>query len=174
MGRLSGFRDRLYLTLNGFNVRYEYSVDSRTPDWCILDETSKLSGIVELTNFHTKQNIESEMKQAFKHKGLWVGWMPQNDNRLYKSISHKAGVYKDLVGRRRIPYVIALYGDFFAAVDVDELHLCLADGETSLFELYPTISGVVFFEEKGGKYHFKYFPNSHADTELQLAECIFP
>jgi hypothetical protein len=28
-----------YLGSNGFRVRYEQSVGTRTPDWCILDET---------------------------------------------------------------------------------------------------------------------------------------
>jgi hypothetical protein len=163
-----------YLASSGLNVRYDYPVDSSTPDWCILDEISKLRGIVELTNLHTKQSIENEIKQAFQAKDSWADWMPLNDNRLYQSIWNKAQVYKSLVERHCVPYVIAVFGDFFAAVDIDELHPCLNDSGTGLFGLYPTISGVLFFEEEAGRYHFKYFPNSHAIMEIQLAEGAFP
>jgi hypothetical protein len=163
-----------YLASSGFNVSYEYSVDSSTPDWCVFDSASKLSGIIELTTFHTDQNIESEIKLAIQIKNYWVGRMPPNDNRLYQSIWEKASVYKNLVERHCVPYVIAVYGDFSAIIDMDELTPCLYNRETGLFRLYPTISGVLFFEVKNGKYHFKYFPNSHAIMETQLPNGIFP
>jgi hypothetical protein len=114
------------------------------------------------------------MKQAFQAKTLWVGWMPPNDSRFHQSIWEKARVYKDLVERHCVPYIIAVFGDFFAAVDMDELQPCLYDSETGLFGLYPTISGVLFFEEKAGKYLFKYLPNSRANMEIRLTECSFP
>ncbi len=163
-----------YLASNGLNVSYEYSVDSNTPDWCVMDATSNLSGIIELTNFHTNQNIESEMKQAFQAKHFWVGRMPPNDSRLYQCIWEKASAYKNLVERHCVPYVIAVFGDFSAVVDMDELTSCLYDNETGILGLYPTTSGVLFFEEKAGKYHFKYFPNSIAKMEIKLLECVFP
>jgi hypothetical protein len=162
-----------YLASCGLNVSYDYSVDSSTPDWCVLDATSKLSGIIELTNFHAKQIIDSKIKQAIQTKDLWIGWIPPNDSRLYQSIWEKAQLYKGLVEKHCVPYVIAVFGDFFAAVNMDELQPCLYDSETGLFRLYPTISGVLFFEENAGKYHFKQFPSSHANIKIHLPECAF-
>lgn len=163
-----------YIASSGLNVIYDHSVDSSTPDWCILDKTSKrLIGIVELTNFHTKQDTETEIKKAFQDRGLWVDWMPSNDNRLYQSIWQKARVYKALIEKYCVPYIIAVFGDFFAAVDMDELHPCLFDNKTGLFALYPTISGVLFFEEKSGKYAFTYLPNPNPDRGIHLQNGIF-
>jgi len=34
-----------YLASNGLKVRYDYKVDTKTPDWAILDEKSRLMGI---------------------------------------------------------------------------------------------------------------------------------
>lgn len=163
-----------YLASIGFSVRYDYLIDSHTPDWCLFDKASNLTGIVEVTNFHANRNIEREIKEAFQKKRLWVDWMPSNENRLYQSIWNKAQVYRDLLEKYCVPYIIAVFGDFFAAVDIDEVNQCLGGTDIGLFELYPTISGILFFEEKVGKYHFKYFPNSHATKGMEISEYIFP
>lgn len=162
-----------YLASNGFKVRYDNPVNSSTPDWCILDETSKLSGIAELTNFHTDKETETEIEEARQTRGEWVGWMPPNDDRLYQIIWGKARVYKALVEKHRVPYVIAVFSEFTAALEIDELHECLFHDETGLFALYPTTSGVLFFEEKSGRYAFTYLQNPHADREIYIQDGVF-
>ncbi len=162
-----------YLASNGFKVRYDNSVDSSTPDWCILDEASNINGIVELTNFHTDKETETEIQEAKQSKGVWVGWMPPNDERLYQIIWGKARVYKALVEKYRVPYVIAVFSEFTAALDIDELHSCLFHDETGLFVLYPTTSGVLFFEERTGRYAFTYLQNPHAHRELHIQDGVF-
>jgi hypothetical protein len=162
-----------YLASSGFNVRYDNPVDASTPDCCILDETSRLNGIIELTNFHTDKKTENEIQKTLNNRGTWVGWMPSNDNRLYQTIWEKARVYKALVEKHCVPYVIAVFGEFNAAVDMDELWSCLFHKETGLFALYSTISGVLFFEIKLGKYAFKYLPNPHADRGIHIQDGIF-
>jgi hypothetical protein len=161
-----------YLASNGFKVRYDHLRDSSTPDWCILDESSKLSGIAVLTNFHTDKETETEIQEVKQTKGAWVGWMPPNDDRLYQIIWEKARVYKDLVEKYSVPYVIAVFSEFTAALEIDELHECLFHDETGLFTLYSTTSEVLFFEEKSGRYAFTYLQNPHADRELRIQDGI--
>lgn len=162
-----------YLMSNKFNARYDHPVDSNTPDWCILDDMSRLRGIVELVNFHTKREAETEIQRTFQVRQVWVDWMPPNDDRLYQSIWEKARVYKTLIKKHCVPYVIVIFSDFFAAVDINELHSCVLHSETGLFKLYPTISGFLFFEEKSGKYYFKYTSNFHSDHKIHLPDCVF-
>ena len=82
-----------YLGSSGFKVRHDCAVDTQTPDWCILDEKSVMTGIVELTNFHIDKATEDEIEAQLKARGVaWV-WRDENkDNvdRLYHCIWHKA------------------------------------------------------------------------------------
>ena len=162
-----------YLSSSGFNVRYDKPVDLSTPDWCILDEISQLNGIVELTNFHTDKETETEIHEALHTRGSWVDWMPSNDDRLYQTVWEKARVYKALVEKYCVPYVIAVFGEFTAVVDMDELRSCLFHNKTGLFVLYPTVSGILFFVENSGKYDFKYMPNPHANRGIHIQGGIF-
>lgn len=86
-----------YLSSNGFEVRYDYMVGTKTPDWCILDDASAVRCIVELTNFHIDKATENKIEKQLQAVGISVGWLGQNDNRLYHCIWHKAQVYKTLV-----------------------------------------------------------------------------
>jgi hypothetical protein len=162
-----------YLASNEFKVRYDNLIDSFTPDWCNLDESLNLNGIAELTNFHTDKDTDTEIKEALKTKGVWAGWMPPNDDRLYQIIWGKSRVYKALVEKYRVSYVIAVFSEFTAGVVIDELHSCLFHDETGLFALYPTTSGVLFFEEKSGRYEFTYLQNPHADREIYIKDGTF-
>jgi len=99
--------------------------------------------------------------------------MPPNDDRLYQRIREKALVYKTLAEKHCVAYVIAAFSNFLAAVRIDELHSCLFHRETGLFGLYPTVSGVLFFEETSGRYHFKYMPNPYSDIGIHLPDCVF-
>ncbi len=58
-----------YLSSKGFRVRHEYSVESKTPDWCILDNRSVVVGIAELVNFHIDAVTEGEIAKQIQAKG---------------------------------------------------------------------------------------------------------
>lgn len=151
-----------YLNSNGFRARYEYTVNTKTPDWCILDEDLAVRGIVELTSFHIDKATENEIEEQLRAKGqAWV-WQDQdkNINRLYMSIEHKAQIYKGLLEKLQVPYVIGVFPEFKAAVDPgEELCPCLLDKETGLFGLYPEVSGVLHFEDRSGSFAFTYIHN---------------
>ena len=166
-----------YLSSNGFKVRYEHAVNGNTPDWCILDEKVTVSGIVELMNFHVDKATENEIEQQLRAKGLAYVWRDQNkDNidRLYRCIWRKAQVYKPLLEKLKVPYVIGVFGEFKAAIDFDdELRPCLLDEELGLFRLYPEVSGALYFDDKSKGFLFSYVHNPHSLRKIGLPAGAF-
>jgi hypothetical protein len=166
-----------YLSSSGFKVRHDYAVDSQTPDWCILDEKPAVIGIVELTNFHIDKATENEIEEQLQARGIAWYWRDENkDNadRLYHCIWHKAQVYKVLLEKLRVPYIIALSPESQAAIDFkEEVCPCLFEEKTGLFEMYSEVSGVLYFEERPrGQYSFYYALNPNALRVLPIG--IFP
>jgi hypothetical protein len=174
--RMHTFRELLlggYLGSCGFNVRSELPVESKTPDWTITGAGSDLAAIVELVNFHNESRIERAMKKTQEERGIWTGWMPDNTRRLFSRLAEKASTYRDIVETRQIPYVVAVFSEFTAAVDEDELVECLMRPNYDLFSREPSLSGVLFFEEKSGRYVFSYHANPHASRPFTLPAGTF-
>ena len=162
-----------FLGSNELRVRHEHSVDGKTPDWSIFGPDSDLRGIVELLNFHTDKATEDDIERHRKAGALWSGWMGSNVARLYTRIQDKVTVYKELVERSSVPYVVSLFSEFTANVDLDEVRECVLSREIGLFSLYPMISGLLFFEEQSGTYHFTYLQNPDAAREISLPSGLF-
>ncbi len=162
-----------YLTGRGFNVRYEYTSDGETPDWSALNESAVLIAIVELINFHLDLATADSIDAELLNRGYWIGWQTSNDVRLYERIQHKMNAYKTLVKKHDIPYVVAVFGEFRAAVNRDELNTCLYSSEYGLFELNREVSGVLFFEESSGRYQFTYMPNPNPLIRLDIPDGSF-
>lgn len=150
-----------FLCREGVPVRYDQVIDGQTPDWSVVD--GGVEGIIELVNFHTDQATETAIRDAMRSAGIWCDWMESNVNRLYDRIWQKASAYKELRQRRAIPYVVGVFGTFDAVVELREAQECLTHAEHGLFAMYPDLSGVAFFEENGGCYHFQYIPNPSAE-----------
>lgn len=166
-----------YLNSNGFEVRHDHAVNDQTPDWCMVDDKSAVKAIFELTNFHIDKATENEIKEQLRARDLAAYWRDKNkDNvaRLYRCIWNKAQVYGALAKRLRVPYVVAVFGEFQAAVDFEEVRFCLFDEKLGLFEVYPELSGVMYFEESRGWYLFSYSPNPNALHEMDLPNGVFP
>lgn len=166
-----------YLCLNGFAARYEYMIDRQTPDWSILDDMATVIGLIELANFHIDQTTEKEIDKQRQTKGLASYWRDGNrDNvgRLYACIQNKAQTYCALAGNLKVPYVVALFADFRAGIDLEEVRLCLFEEKTGLFSIYPEVGGVLFFEESFGRYLFHYLDNPNALRVFDIPNGAFP
>lgn len=166
-----------YLSSKDFRVRHDHAVEKKTPDWCILDHKSAVVGIVELTNFHLDRMTETEIERQVAANLVACVWRDANkDNveRLYHCICHKADVYHALIEKLRTPYVISVFGEFQANVDFEEVQYCLFDKEIGLFDRYSDVSGVLFFEERSGRYFFHYANNPKALHRLDLPSGAFP
>lgn len=150
----------------GLLAHYDPLIDNQTPDWLLEPDI-----IVELTNFHAPQTVHDSVQKQLTERSVASYWAPPNTDRLYQSIWDKASIYKSLVEARSNPYVIAFFADFKVEIDQDELQQCLS-GEDSLFQMYPSVSGVVHFIERSGVYYFQYHPNPQAERPFQFPSGI--
>ena len=158
-----------YLSSRGFRVRHEYSVESKTPDWCILDNRSVVVGIAELVNFHIDAVTEGKIAKQIEAKGIAVYRRDENKNnveRLYYCIWDKMQKYQALIEKSRVPYIIGIFLDFKVVVDNEEVRACLYDNAAGLFQMYRHVSGVLYFEENAGRYLFRYEQNLNALRDL--------
>jgi len=160
-----------FLASNGLSVRSEWLVAGKTPDWCILDGED-LRCIIELVNFHTAKTTEDEIKAHFATGKVWAGWQKPHADRLYSSVHNKCAAYKAVAESEGVPYVVGVYGDFLADVDWVEVKACLYDQHTGLFNSYPEVSGVLFFDDNSARYRFSYLPNPQAKRPLPMPEGV--
>lgn len=158
-----------YLSLMGFEVRYEYSVDNKTPDWCILDKESAVIGIIELVNFHRDKDTENKIDKGHSF------WSRENKNngRLYEGIWNKMQKYRALVEKLKVPYIIAICPDWRAGIDFQRLLPCLHHNESGLFQMYQDVSGVLYFEGNLEQYSFRYEHNPYALRKVDLSNGVF-
>lgn len=167
-----------YLSSRGFRARHDYVANDKTPDWSILDADGAITGIVELTNFHIDKTTENEIEGQMRARGIaatyWRDQNKDNVDRLYRVIWRKAEKYSSLAEELQTPYVVSVFGEFEAAVDFEEVCLCLFDEKTGLFGMYPELSGVLYFEEGSGQYSFNYAGNPNALRTIELPVGIFP
>lgn len=163
-----------YLCSTGFIARYEQQVDGKMPDWIILRNSSSLACIIELVNFHIDREIEDQIKKAGECGKAWVGWMPSNNKRLYQRLEEKADAYEKIVLKHNVSYVVAVFGDFFADLDREEVHQCVFKDYGGLFKTHETLTGVLLFlEAGGGKYVFEYIGNPQAKEKFDLTSGSF-
>lgn len=175
---LHTFRELLvggYLSDHGFVMKYEPVIEGKTPDWAILDKDSaEYRGIVEVSNFHAGHATDKDIDRQIEQRGCATLFLPDNDSRLYGHIQDKAAGYKRLVEKLNIPYIIALFGEFNADVELEEISRCMSESQTALFNLYPAVSGVLFFMEQVGVYRFSYLANANATWQLPVSNGYFP
>lgn len=163
-----------FLASNGFKVQYDREIDGKTPDWSIFSDAAELQGIVELTNFHPDKTTENTIMQELKTGNIYCDWQPNNNDRLYQRIQEKADHYENLIRTHNVPYTVAVFGEFTAAVELDELNECLfKDHGGGLFRQCPALSGVLFFQESAGQYIFKYIKNSQPENAINLPSGVF-
>ena len=159
----------VFLLNNGFKVRYEALIGANTPDWGIFREDGTLAAAVDQLTFHQAAESDHEMNAAFRSGYPWVGWVPDNTPRLYQKLVEKSEKYTPLAVSLRIPIVVGLFSDFFAAVERDELHEALFRAYGGgVFRNCTALSGVIFSQEFSGTYHFEYILNPQATHSLAI------
>jgi hypothetical protein len=157
-----------YLSQIGLKMCHNYDIDSKTPDWCALDNNLHPKCIIELANFHPDAETSTDIVTQIQEKGIWCNFVKPNTERLYNAIWVKISKYKSLITKYKFPYVVSIFGEFAAIIDQEELDQCLFDKETGLFELYPEVSGLLYFEESSGDYFFVYKPNPFAKNVMNI------
>lgn len=167
-----------YLMANNLLVENERGIYGKNPDWSILDSSSNIIAIVEMVYHHidnkTNENIVAQLKSGKKAIGYWPNGNDPDNNRLYSHIHQKTIKYKDLVAKIQVPYVVAIFIDFKAVTDVQELKDCMMKGDQPLFQEYPDLSGVLQFEEANhGSYNFWFVENPFALRKITIPSGVF-
>jgi len=164
-----------YLSKSGFCVHYEYKLDSKTPEWCILDKNLSPQCMVELLNFNPDAVTSTHLAhQVQSQNSVWSYFIHPNTNRLYSKIEEKASKYRLIANKYELSYIISVFGDSIASVKQEELDECLFEKETGIFEKYREVSGLLFFENISGGYLFSYKENSrsHRATNIPSGEFL--
>jgi hypothetical protein len=160
-----------YMASQGLSVRHDPVVDGKTPDWCLQGREAE--GLVELVNFHVDKATEELIHREIRENGRAVWWMGPSTDRLYPRLWDKAVAYKEIVVRRGIPYVVAVFAGIELDIEPCEVEKCVSDPESGLFGLYPSLSGVAFVIERSGVYIFTYYPNPGATHPFTLPDGAF-
>lgn len=166
-----------YLSKNGFCVHYEYKLDSKTPEWCILDKNSSPQCIIELFTFNPDATTSKHLAHQIQEQDLtWTYFVNPNTNRLYSKIWEKASKYKPIANKHKLSYIISVFSDSIASIKQEELDECLFEKEFGIFEKYHEVSGLLFFENILGGYLFSYKENSlsHKAMNITSGKFIIP
>lgn len=169
------FRELLlgaYLSSNGLIVENDRKISTMTPDWSILDSSSNITAVVEMVYHHLDRDTENDILAQRESRKIAIAYWPHSNDpgliRLYSHIQEKASKYKNLVAEINIPYVVAIFIDFTAVIDVQETKDCLMSGDKPLFKEYPDLSGVLHFEEDNGNYQFCFIENPYALRKITI------
>jgi hypothetical protein len=156
-----------YLSKNGFRVVYEHIIDSKTPDWCILDDNSQLQCIIELATLHHDVETNANLFRAFQKEINGVSLGRRNAERLYQAIDRKASIYKSIANQYDVPFILSLVS-MLGSIKLEELDECLSDNETGLFKKYPEVSGFLLCRESRGIYLFTFEPNPYSRRVVNI------
>jgi hypothetical protein len=174
---LHSFRELIlgaFLASNGLDVKHDHKIDGQTPDWSIFDKDLCLKGIVELVNFHPNKATEDSIKRDTRDGNVWCDWVQPNNSRLYQCIQEKAERYERITQENHVPYFVAVFCVFTAAVEPEEIHEVLfKDYDGGLFKQCSAIGGVLYFEERAGQYIFKYIRNPRSIISFDLPTGVF-
>ena len=153
-----------YLTRLGLLLRYEITLKGKRPDWVAYRANQELLFIAEVFSLHQTRELDDEMDKAIRENTVFVEWMPDNSDRIYKKVAEKADKYRDIAVDANTGLVVGMYCDFKACVEADEIlkarHKLHGGG---LFKHYPDLSALVAFSENGGIYTFSCYHNPNID-----------
>lgn len=158
-----------FLRSQNIDVRHEWPVDGKTPDWVILGSENAVAGIIDVVNFHNDRRTETFANASLQRAGT-VGFWKSPDSvtgRLYACLEDKCLAYRDIVQSRQIPYVVALYVTFMVHVDGTQLVEVLGDEDTGLFQRFPHVSGLMVRMD-GGAGRICFVGNPLANVRIEL------
>lgn len=161
------------LRRRGVLVRYEVQVEEKTPDWSLQDQAGKVTEIFDVVAVHQRHATESDMLNTLGRGETWSGWISIPPDHIYSKIAQKAGSYSGLVGSLGIPFVIGLFGEFTASIDPEEVQHVLFSHHGGLFQILPTVSGVLYCSEDNGIHSYTYFGNPHAQFSSVAVAPVF-
>jgi hypothetical protein len=157
-----------HLRTRGWNLRYEQSLDGRSPDWVLIDGGGQAAEILDVVTLHQRRVVDRAIGEAVCSHEVWVGWVSTAPDRLFAKLREKAEAYAPLAGELHLPYVVALFGEFTAPIEPYEVHHVLHELHGGLFVALLALAGTLFFRERLGQYEYHHFENPHATLSSQI------
>lgn len=157
-----------HLRHRGWAVRYEQALAGKTPDWLLPACVSAPSEIVDVVTLHQRRVTDIEIGTAISAGETWAGWATIPPDHILSKLDQKVGIYRRLASLHALPYTVALFGEFTASVDPEEISHVLYKHHGGLLTATPELSGVIYFLERNGNYEFTYFANRHATVPSRL------
>jgi hypothetical protein len=160
-----------HLRTRGWNLRYEQRLGGRTPDWVLIDDDGQVAEIIDVVTLHQRRVVDSAIGKALSSHRPWVGWVSTPPDRLFAKLREKAVAYASTAANLHLPYVVALFGEFTAPIELCEVHHVLHELHGGVFAAVPTVAGTIFFRERLGQYEYHHFTNSLATLSSQIIRC---
>jgi hypothetical protein len=157
-----------HLRACGWNLRYEHTLRGKTPDWVLLDGRGQAAEIVDVVTLHQHRVVDRAIGKAAASHQSWFGWVSTPPERLYAKILEKAEAYASLAEQMKLPYIVAVFGEFTAPMEPREVHHVVHELHGGLFAAIPALAGTIFFRERLGQYEYHDFANSRALLSSQI------
>jgi hypothetical protein len=155
-------------------------IDEKTPDWAILGASGAPIAIADVVTHHLARLMENDRKatnartifsapEAGIHRigEVWVGWA-DNVKRLCDKIDEKIGKYAPVARSLDVPFVIVVVLNLGAGVDEIEMKEC-TEGDASVFNDRPELSGVLFFPKGTPPLVYRANPNAAHPYKLPIS-----
>jgi hypothetical protein len=151
-----------FMVRQGYDAEYEPSIGGQTPDWRFSGRGVRPDFFSDVVNFHLPPPDEAVVTRSLDTQAEYVGWLPNNEQRLHQSIQGKAVKYVQAAKDTGLPLVVFVYGDSKSCLTQREIRACLYTWEAmepGLFDSYPTLSGVCHMGfNLRGNVTFTYYP----------------
>jgi hypothetical protein len=152
----------VHLRDRGFDARYEQAIFGQTPDWSLIDSGGNFMELIDVLTLHQRHDKDVEISAAIRAERLWAGWITVPPDHIFRKLNDKAGQYSGLARQIGIPYVLAAYGEFTAAIDPQEIEQVLLFQHGGWFATRPEVSGFIYCRETQLEFEYTYFANPHA------------
>ena len=150
---------------NSFGVacdRVIQSLGTLTPDWTIYDTTGTPREIIDVVTLHPTYEIGRDIASSVRGGQIWTGWITTAPDRLYQKLQAKFGSYTAAAQQEQVAFVVALFSEFTAPIDTEEVAHVVFNLHGGLFKDYRQVSGVIHFESSNGRYNFSALGNHFA------------
>jgi len=161
-----------HLRSQGRDIRYEQLVGRKTPDWVELDRDGHVAEIIDVVTLHQRRITDIDIANSLTTRGIWTGWVSMPPDRLFSKVREKANAYAKLIEQVKLPYVVALFGEFTAPIEPQEVHHVVYELYGGVFADVPALAGLIFFRERRGEYEYSYFPNPGAIYPSNIVERV--
>ena len=157
----------VHLRDRGFDVRYERALGTQTPDWSLVNDEVLLE-ILDVVTLHQRYDKDTEIRNAIGASGRWSGWITVPPDHVYRKLSDKAGQYSRVAQDSKLPYVLAVYGDFNASISREEMEYVLFSHHGGWFTSAAEVSGLLYFRQTMLRFEYTYYRNSQATCQSAM------